>query len=73
MRVAKILLAAWALVSFMLIVGHVLNLPDYPVRGWFAAARVTKAVIFKISGEPADAGWAARWGRKWFEPPAITR
>ena len=63
MRAARILPTVWVLVCIMPLVGHVLTLPDHPVRSRFAAAGATKGVTFSISGEPSGAGWAAGWGR----------
>ena len=64
MRVARIIVLLIVLGYAALLAGHLLNLPGYPIWGWFTASRYEKEAIFEISGEAFNsAAWVSRLGK----------
>ena len=63
MRASKIILLSLALISLILILGHVMNLPGGLSLGWFTSPRVSKTAHVYISGKPINSHtWVSKWG-----------
>jgi hypothetical protein len=66
MRAPRLISGIFAVVCLGLSIGHLMNLPVYPIGDWIAAPRVTKSAAFDVSSLPSDVtdySWTSLWGR----------
>ena len=63
MRTIKFILLSMVLISAIVLIKHMINLPGGSSVGWFKSPRVSKLAHVVISGEPTNSHtWVSRWG-----------